>query len=78
MWQSLIIIGLALEIAGIFIWVPLEVAGLILVLIGCYRWTKEKNRHWVFTLWGLLAPIGLLGIALLRDKTWDELARSGR
>jgi hypothetical protein len=39
------------------------------LLSGCYIWTKLKNRHWAFMLWGLLAPIGLLGISLLKDKT---------
>ena len=42
---------------------------MILLLIGCYIWTKLKNRHWAFMFWGLLAPIGLLGISLLEDKT---------
>jgi len=38
-------------------------------LTGCYIWTRLKNRHWGFAAWGLLSPIGLLGIALLKDKT---------
>ena len=36
---------------------------------GCYIWTKLKNRHPAFSLWGLLTPVGLLGIALLKDKS---------
>ncbi len=44
------------------------VSGTIAILVGCYLWTRIKNRHWVFTLWGLLAPIGLLGISLLKAK----------
>lgn len=43
--------------------------GMGLTLWGCYLWTSLKNRHWLFTLWGLLSPIGLLGIALLKDKS---------
>lgn len=42
---------------------------LVSILFGCFLWTRLKNRHWIFTLWGILAPIGLLGIALLRDKS---------
>ena len=38
-------------------------------MTGCYIWTRLKNRHWIFTLWGLLSPIGLLGISLLQDKS---------
>ena len=40
-----------------------------LLLWGCYLWARLKNRHWAFMLWGLLSPIGLLGISLIRDKT---------
>ncbi|MFC1966468.1 hypothetical protein ACFLWI_05940 [Chloroflexota bacterium] len=48
-----------------------------LVLWGCYIWTMLKNRHWAFMLWGLLPPIGLLGIAVLYDKSWKgEVART--
>jgi hypothetical protein len=39
------------------------------ILYGCYMWTRIKNRHWLFMLWGLLSPIGLLGISLLKDKS---------
>ena len=45
---------------------PLAIA---FTMTGCYIWTRLKNRSWVFSLWGLLSPIGLLGISLLRDKT---------
>lgn len=45
------------------------VIGLAVVLIGCYLWTREKNRAWVFMLWGLLAPVGFLGIMFLKDKS---------
>lgn len=47
----------------------LYVLALAFSLTGCYIWTRLKNRHWAFTLWGLLTPIGLLGIALLKDKS---------
>ncbi|MCX6000418.1 MAG: hypothetical protein NTU41_12785 [Chloroflexi bacterium] len=43
--------------------------GICSILWGCYLWTSMKNRHWLFVLWGLLSPIGLRGIALLRDKS---------
>ena len=45
------------------------VLAIALLMTGCYIWTRLKNRAWVFMLWGLLAPIGLLGISLLRDKS---------
>lgn len=41
----------------------------LIILAGCYIWTRLKNRHPAFLLWGLLAPVGLLGISLLKDKT---------
>ena len=45
------------------------VVGIILALIGCYLWTRDKNRAWGFALWGLLVPIGYLGIMFLKDKS---------
>jgi hypothetical protein len=45
------------------------VASLFFTLTGCYIWTKLKSRHWAFMFWGILAPIGLLGISLLEDRT---------
>jgi len=51
------------------------IVGLGLILWGCYLWTGLKNRHWAFMLWGLLSPIGLLGIALLADKSSEEVSR---
>jgi len=41
----------------------------LMTLTGCYIWTKLKKRHWAFLFWGVLSPIGLLGISLLRDKS---------
>lgn len=43
--------------------------GMGLTLWGCYLWTSLKNRHWLFMMWGLLSPIGLLGIVFLKDKS---------
>lgn len=68
----LIFFGIALSIFGRVIesWgLIFLIIGIILILTGCYLWTKMKNRHWAFMFWGLLTPIGLLGISLLRDKT---------
>lgn len=42
---------------------------LAFTMTGCYIWTRLKNRSWAFILWGLLTPIGLLGISLLKDKS---------
>jgi hypothetical protein len=49
-------------------WVMLAV-GILFSLFGCYIWLKLKNRHWAFTFWGILTPIGLLGVSLLKDKS---------
>ena len=43
--------------------------GMGIVLWGCYFWTELKNRSRWFMLWGFLAPIGLFGISLLKDKS---------
>ena len=41
----------------------------IIAIIGCELWAHEKNRSWLFALWGLVAPIGYLVMASLKDKT---------
>ena len=48
--------------------IALLVVGVVVVLLGCYLWATKKNRHWAFMFWGLLAPIGFLGIALLKNR----------
>lgn len=45
------------------------IMGMCMTLWGCYLWAvKIKNRHWAFMFWGLMSPIGLLGISLLENK----------
>jgi hypothetical protein len=44
------------------------VVGVIMAIIGCDMWVRDKNRAWVFSLWGLVAPIGYLAIMTLKDK----------
>ena len=48
-----------------FVWT----IAVLMTLAGCYIWAKLKNRHWAFLFWGILSPIGLLGISLLHDKS---------
>jgi Fic family protein len=52
---------------------PLVIIGIIVSVLGCYWWATGKNRHWAFMLWGILVPIGFLGVALLRNKS-EEIA----
>lgn len=47
----------------------LLIVGVAFSVLGCYRWAKIKSRHWAFMFWGILSPIGLLGVSLLKDKT---------
>jgi hypothetical protein len=49
------------------------VVGMGLVLWGCWLWTKLKGRHWAYMFWGLLTPLGLLGILFLKNKNQQEL-----
>jgi hypothetical protein len=41
---------------------------LLTSVFGCYLWAKLKGRHWLWMIFGLLAPIGFLMLAVLRDK----------
>jgi hypothetical protein len=42
---------------------------LLISIVGCYFWAKGKGQSGWFSLWGILAPIGFLGVALLQDKS---------
>jgi len=60
-----------LNMTAITFWAMIAV-GLGLVLYGCFCWTRYKGRHWAFMFWGLISPIGLLGIALLKFKEEEK------
>ena len=69
-----VILGWFIAYVGNFIFdfpinIITTIIGAGLSVYGCYLWTKIKNRHWAFCLWGILTPIGLLGISLLSDKS---------
>jgi len=46
----------------------ITVLALVVSIIGCYFWAKGKWWSGWFALWGALAPVGFLGVALLRDR----------
>lgn len=75
--QELAYFGVAIGYVGArFAWLISSSFGIIVLILGisivlfaCYLWLKGKNRHWLFMLWGLIAPVGFLGISLLKDKS---------
>jgi hypothetical protein len=48
------------------------VIGGIIAIIGCNLWARDKNRSWLFALWGLAAPIGYLAMTCLKDKSVQQ------
>jgi len=52
-------------------WLAILMVGLAITIVGCALWAQRKCRHVAFALWGLLAPIGFLGIAFLKDKSQE-------
>lgn len=69
-WLGAVIMFVGGRLAYIFdYWSAILIIGLVITIIGCVLWVQRKHRHVAFALWGLLAPIGFLGIALLKDKT---------
>ena len=47
--------------------------GLALSVLGAYIWVTKKNRKWYWCLLGLICPIGILPLALLKYKeTYQE------
>jgi len=51
--------------------------GIALSIFGCYWWAKGKGRSPAFMLWGVLAPIGFLGVALLKNKNKQPEEKHG-
>jgi hypothetical protein len=35
---------------------------------GCYLWAIIKGRHWIWMIFGLLAPAGFVILAILQNK----------
>ena len=52
--------------------------GVGFVLSGCWYWAKYKGRSGWLTLWGLLAPIGFIPLALMNDKYLEEVSDSSQ
>jgi len=73
-WLGAITASIGSRLAYVFdFWLAIVFIGLAITMIGCVLWTQRKHRHIAFALWGLLAPIGFLGIALLKDKQINNL-----
>ena len=81
--------GLILQIAGRFLqnaegfitpmgWI-ISLAGTVLLLVGLAYYAKSKGRHPAWCLFALLSIIGLIVLALLKDKAVDgeDVAASG-
>ena len=47
----------------------LIVAAIGMEIYGCYCWAKYKGRNKWLCLLGLVAPIGFIPLALLKDKS---------
>lgn len=54
------------------IWLLFLIVGVLTSVYGCWLWCLRKNLHGAFCLWGILAPVGFLGISLLKDKSLEN------
>ena len=71
-WFGVVIVSIGNRLSFIWdYWLVMSIIGIVLTVAGCALWAQRKNRHWVFCFWGLLAPIGFLGISLLKDRSKD-------
>jgi hypothetical protein len=68
-WTGMIVARIGNFLPNEILSIVVLLIGTIITVWGCYLWTQLKNRHWAFMFWGILAPIGLLGISLLKDKS---------
>jgi asparagine N-glycosylation enzyme membrane subunit Stt3 len=53
----------------LYLFIPMWLLGLAFLLFGCWGWAKYKGRSALWALFGLLAPIGFIVLALLKKET---------
>jgi len=53
----------------LYIFLPVWLIGVASLLFGCWGWAKYKGRSDLWALWGLLAPIGFIVLALMQKET---------
>jgi len=58
----------------IILYIILYVSAVALILRGSYCWAKYKGRSGWWALLGLVAPIGFIGLAVLKDKEKEEMS----
>ncbi len=62
--------GILIQFYGTLVNSPvLQIAGSVVLIVAFYFYTKAKNRHPAFCLFGILSIIGLLVLASLKDKS---------
>jgi len=49
------------------------VVSICMSVYGCYLWAKLKGRHWIWMIFGLLAPAGFIVLAILKNKLQEPL-----
>ncbi|HEY94525.1 MAG TPA: hypothetical protein G4O15_06255 [Dehalococcoidia bacterium] len=49
--------------------IALALIGAAAAVVGCIFWAQAKKRHWAHGFWGLLAPIGFIGVGALEDRS---------
>jgi hypothetical protein len=52
--------------------------GYILFVCGCFMYSKGKGQSWYFGILGILGPLGLLILYVLRDKSKMVLKKRGK
>ena len=67
-WVGVVIVGIGNRIPWDY-WLIISIIGLALAVAGGVLWAQRKNRHWAFGLFGVLAPIGFLGVSLLKNRS---------
>ena len=72
-WSGLGLLILSRILASIWLLsLLIWLVGLGVVIWGSWSWAKYKGRSGWWALWGLLAPVGFIPLALMRDKYISE------
>ena len=75
---EIILLGVAFAIVmyGALFFRYAFIVGTCLALVGCFLWTRRKNRSRAFMLLGILSLVGYIILALLKDKTVPQMTKT--
>lgn len=63
------VVATKISVGYLFFGRTVMAGGYILSVCGSFMYAKGKGQSWLMGLWGLLGPLGLVVLYVLRDKS---------